>query len=476
MLLAAFFLFWLATDDIRFHPDEAFFATFARHAAVQGDWLLPGSLDKPPLTLYAGALALRLWGVHTDINGVLQLNPLQGEFALRIWGALLALSLVAVSGRLARQLGLSDRAAMLAMLLLGISPFTLAFGASFFMDVPMLLLVMVSGLLALQERPVWSGIAFGLAVAAKPQAVFMLPLIVMAALRHRHQILHFLAGLIVPLITLFVWDQARPETSIWLQGAANNIPGEWLADPRQWGERLMRWWEYGRWLWGDPLLTAVVLVLAVLGAIRHRWAAICLLWVIGYTVLHVALQVNIYDRYLLLVLPCLALSAAAAIDVLMRRMLWMRLLLVLLLAGLLGGATRVLDQLVPIGGVPESKRAIHVLADYLNAKPVATVIYDRWLGWELGYYMGPWTNKRRVYYPTVEELLSGALALQEIGPRYWIAPEDIEPEEWLLPLEQAGFRSHLEATVGDLRIYQLRPPQAIQNGVIFPSSALPERF
>ena len=46
--------------------------------------------------------------------------------------------------------------------------------------------------------------------------------------------------------------------------------------------------------------------------------------------------------------------------------------------------------------------ALMRLARHLNGKPVATVIYDPWLGWELGYYLGVWHDKRRVHYPDAD--------------------------------------------------------------------------
>ena len=44
-------------QDIRLEPDEAWFSTFAREAAINGGWWLPGPLDKTPLAIYANALA-----------------------------------------------------------------------------------------------------------------------------------------------------------------------------------------------------------------------------------------------------------------------------------------------------------------------------------------------------------------------------------------------------------------------------------
>ncbi|MGB1288239.1 MAG: hypothetical protein ACPG7F_17000, partial [Aggregatilineales bacterium] len=58
LLLAMFFQERLLMQDIRFHGDEAFFMHFARNAAVNADWLLSGSLDKPPVSIYLNTVAL----------------------------------------------------------------------------------------------------------------------------------------------------------------------------------------------------------------------------------------------------------------------------------------------------------------------------------------------------------------------------------------------------------------------------------
>jgi hypothetical protein len=48
ILMGALFLIRGMTTSERLHADEAYFLTFARNAAVNGDWLLSGALDKPP--------------------------------------------------------------------------------------------------------------------------------------------------------------------------------------------------------------------------------------------------------------------------------------------------------------------------------------------------------------------------------------------------------------------------------------------
>ncbi|MFQ3673365.1 MAG: hypothetical protein SNJ83_07200, partial [Aggregatilineales bacterium] len=90
----------LAAEDRRFHPDEAFFMTFAREAAVKGDWWLSGPLDKPPLTIYAHAALLALIGTDTLPDGVLTLNPSQGEFVGRLLAFFSSLAVLALVIRL----------------------------------------------------------------------------------------------------------------------------------------------------------------------------------------------------------------------------------------------------------------------------------------------------------------------------------------------------------------------------------------
>ena len=71
LLLAALARSGALADDARFHGDEALFATYARNAAIYGDWMLSGALDKPPVSLYAMALTgLRTSGSLAPVGGV----------------------------------------------------------------------------------------------------------------------------------------------------------------------------------------------------------------------------------------------------------------------------------------------------------------------------------------------------------------------------------------------------------------------
>ncbi|MBZ0276082.1 MAG: hypothetical protein K8I60_08060, partial [Anaerolineae bacterium] len=133
-------------------------------------------------------------------------------------------------------------------------------------------------------------------------------------------------------------------------------------------------------------------------------------------------------------------------------------IILLLLAVLLPAAWDASEGRVRVGGDRGEHAGIDALADELNAKPLATVIYDHWLGWELGYYMGAWTDKRRVYYPTPAALVADALLLPESEPRYFPAPNTALVTPWLEALTAAGFDVSVDEQTERYTVYRLIPP------------------
>ena len=130
VLLASLLQFHQLGRDTRFHPDEAHFMTFARGAAVNGDWMLPGALDKPPITIYFSASGMVAFGIVADADGVLHLDPLAGEFAARVPNIMMAIMLAALMMRLSWRSCRDEGVAMLAGLLTATSSALLAFGAT----------------------------------------------------------------------------------------------------------------------------------------------------------------------------------------------------------------------------------------------------------------------------------------------------------------------------------------------------------
>jgi hypothetical protein len=131
-------------------------------------------------------------------------------------------------------------------------------------------------------------------------------------------------------------------------------------------------------------------------------------------------------------------------------LIWLFLLLIIPAINAAEGRTAINDEYRQYEGIDD-------LAAYLNSKPVATVIYDRWLGWELAYYMGQWTDKRRVYYPTPDELVRGALNLCEIGSRYLPAPAQKPINPWLEALWEAGFDVAQVYETRNFVVYEIIP-------------------
>ncbi len=502
--------FWLSSHALseagRFHPDEAFYMAIARNAAIKGDWwLLSEPLDKPPLTFYLNALSIHVVAADSDAAGVLHLDALRGELAGRLPSLWLHLIAIAVAIALARRF-YRDRFTVYASgLLLAVSPFLLAFAPTSFTDMPMLTLALLALLSASRRQWTLAGVWFGLSLAAKPQSVFYLPLLALLFLwaaktggeesRSYSQsflqdgiwrdVLRFLLPVISIAGLILAWDAVRiaqGADSFLSLGQARYTPTR-ITPPAEIPSRLMTWWQSMQWSFGG-LLTALLFGVAgfagvaalyrtVTGAL-HRTHRITLLlagWTVGFIGMHLLLTLNLFDRNQLLLLPVMALLIA--------RGLWrlcgtrMRYGVLCLMIGLML-PTAYTVQTLPIGGDDGSHDGVHRLADYLNTKPVATVIYDRWLDWELDYYMGAWTDKRRVYYPTPAELTAGALALPERDPRYLVAPlaDDVPRQAWLDALRDAGFTVRRDAQIAGFVVYQVLPPRLDFSYSILPPAVI----
>ena len=465
MLLAGVLQIQQLGRDIRFHPDEANFMTYARGAAVNGDWLLPGALDKPPLTIYSSAISMVATGVVADDEGVLHLDPLVGEFAARLPNVIMTILLAGLMMRLSWAVFGDGLAALAAGLLTALSPYVLAFGATAFTDLGLLFFSVLALYWVECQGYRKAGLALGLAFWCKQQALLLLPLVVLLLVAkgaRRASVIRLVMPLVLLSLLLIVWDAARPETSVFLLGSVNNLPAQWIADPAEWPGRLLEWARLGVWLLGPPVVTASLLGLAALRPFVGRaarpiasQARIYLAYIVGFIALHTILAFNQYDRYLSLVLPPLILVASSHLPALLPRGRLRKGLSLALAIVLVSGALWSLGNGLPIGGDRGQHDGIDDLARYLKSKPVATVIYDPWLGWELGYYLGQWHNKRRVHYPTAETLAEGALALNEIGDRYLVALVDRGHEDWIAALEAAGFVLTLDYEQNRYIVYRI---------------------
>lgn len=487
LIIGVAFRFHALGYDTRFHPDEALFATFARKAAINGDWLLHGSLDKPPLTIYAQALSMMLIGARPLENGVLTLDVHAGEFAARVPGTLASILLMAVIYALAKRCYGRD-AALIAIFLTAFSPYLLAFSATAFTDSLMLLFITLALWLASRERWLWAGLWLALGYASKQQALLYIPLLIMIAgiqsvgdLKSPGKIFSRLIRFSLPIFACFavlvIWDSARAqEGSIWSLALANNDPSGLIhvdaALPR-----LLIWGRYAGHFFGSAWLTALLLGVGLIGPLRHFFAApfsrspridlILLVYSLGYFLLHWLVAVPTHDRYLLPLLPSLILLTAHGLnkvwEIVGTRYISSKFSIPLFLCfSALCFFPPALDATrsrIDVGGDRGQHQGIVQLGAYLDSKPLGTIVYDHWLGWELGYYLGTWSNKRLTYYPNAGALAADAAAQADPAPRYFPAPARAALDLWLGKLAAAGFKIALEYQTQTFVVYRLIPPQ-----------------
>ncbi len=444
LLFACLLHFPALALDQRLLPDEAFFMTFARRAAVQGEWLLPGALDKPPLSIYLSAISMSFAGNTRDADGVLHLDAHIGEFAGKLPNGLGAVLAVALMMRLCAQVGGGDRGALLAGLLAACSPYLLMYGASAFTDMSLLCFALAALSCGLARRWAWAGTLLGLAFWCKPQAFFVLPLLLMLPRLQRAPRPAWLRLLLTMLLvcgSLLLWDAARPETSIFQLAAANNLTAELFAHPAIWWSRLLAWLAAAGWLLGPPLISGSLIAVVATNWRNepNRRLVLALFAIVAATIAgHTILNLNLYARYLLLIMPPLVLMVACSAAGRCR----LRILIAILAA--LGALWTLQQGNNPLEEPRSQHAGIDALAEYLNRKPVATVVYDPWLGWQLGYYLGVWHDKRRVHHPTAQALAAHAAALGERGFRYFVAPVEKPYETWLAALQALGFAVELD--------------------------------
>lgn len=498
ILLIAVFLSTLALGNARrFHPDEAFYMTFSRNAAVNGDWwMLSEPVDKPPLTFYSNALSLVFLAVEADQNGVLQLDPLKGEFAGRIPSLFVSVILVAVVMALAKSLYIrtntnhrvptrqKDYVIYLAGLLAALSPFRIVFAATAFTDLPMLFFATISLWMAARGKCFWTGFWFIVSIWAKPQIIFYLPLIIVFLIYDTvktdtiHHIptklLFFSSPILIGGLLLWGWDMARVAQgaqSFFVLGQAR-YTATMLTALADYPARFAEWWATVQYLFGNGFLTVIFSVIAIISIIRKRdtISLILLAWILAFFAAHMVLTLNLFDRNQIVLLPVSAILVARAMTDGVHHVptthntfvgaAWIlsalkRIILIALLFCLAVFSFFASAQKLPIGGDAGRHDGIDKLADYLNSKPVAAVIYDPWLDWELDYYMGVWTNKRRVFYPTPKLLIADALKLNEIGTRYFVVPVDVDEGTWLDVMKKAGFIVTLDYELPNFRVWAL---------------------
>jgi 4-amino-4-deoxy-L-arabinose transferase-like glycosyltransferase len=452
-LLAAALLRALPIQQNRFHPDEALYASFGRWIASGRDVLLAQVLvDKPPLPFYLTALSFGLFGGN--------------ELAARLPTFFASLVSVALLFALARR-WYGGPLAALAAWLLALSPFAILFSITVFID-PLLTMCGLWGLwMASTGRPRGAAVALALAFATKQTALLFWPLALTLSLGRLPSratprdgvdglwrlLRPGLISLAVVTALMLAWDALRlafgAEVSFWAQGYSDNMPNRLIRS----GEvpiRAQAGLELLGYITAAPLvnwLSLIGLPLLLARPLRRpSRAAFADVALLGYVSLYCAgywlLAFNIWDRYLIPILPLIVL--------LMARSLW----------HLVDGARHIVERLAirgwglgvihllpsaycllppafcllllpsaftaarsgyPVGGDHGAYDGIDDTARFLQAQPYGAVLYDHWLSWQWNFYLfdGP---VYVAWFPTPDALAADLSVFGRASPRFIVVP------------------------------------------------------
>jgi 4-amino-4-deoxy-L-arabinose transferase-like glycosyltransferase len=471
--LAAFALRLGPLFDNRFHPDEALFSTWALKIARGENLLLTGlPVDKPPLLIYLSALSFYVFG--------------QSELAARVPNLLVSVLSVPLLYQLARRYNpgepfpfsrfdpFSNRergaGSEVAALLLALSPFAILFAPTAFLDPAMVMFGLASLVAAARGRAGWAGILLGLSFAAKVQGLFFLLLVPLfwqrrassrspgerphlcgVNLSPRHPIWRFILGVgVSALAVVLLWDGARGGLPFWMQQTIN-YGGIRLIYAGELSPRLTGWINFLPYFFGPiaGLLGLIGMPILIHHDLARRVSSRAtridlglLAYALGFLALHWLLNFPVWDRYLLILVPILALLFGRAIAHLAslarpQPVPRLRLLLVVALA-VLPFSLIAARSGYPLGGDHGANDGIEQAAAYLKGLPSGTVVYEHGLAWLLGYYLGDGFAYLS-YFDTPADLAADLRVFGGHSERYVIFPGRESPAAVIDAIRQVGY-------------------------------------
>ncbi|MBX3010620.1 MAG: glycosyltransferase family 39 protein [Caldilineaceae bacterium] len=459
--------------------DEALYSFWALHFWHSDPWFLTVWPDKPPLFLWLLSAVFQLWGA-SQASG-------------RLLNIMLTLLTALVVGATARHLW-GRRRAWVATLLYLLNPFVLSFAPTVYTDPLLVLLGQLALFFAVTGRSWGAGIWLALAIMTKQQGVFYLPLVVgvlYAANRpgqpaagwpgqtpSRKPIwfwLRFALGLLLVLGPLIYGDSLRwaVAPSPW-DLAGRNYGGLSLAPVQSWPTRLAAW---AQLLWyftaSWPLWLLSVAVVGS-GWWRQRHAAVgqgpgarvaywLLGWLVGFLLLHSLTTIQIWDRYLLPLVPLFCLLLAWLVPDkpwCWPTPLWGRVAATGLVAlALLPPALTAAAGRLPIGSDHGAYGGLPAAMAWLAAQaPAQSVLYHQQLGWHYQFYLYPQLAAGRYelrWFPTATYLAADAARLPN-RPRFLIQPDWAPQPSLALRLAMQNIRLRPMARFDQMTIYQLQ--------------------
>jgi hypothetical protein len=252
-----------------------------------------------------------------------------------------------------------------------------------------------------------------------------------------------------------VWDQARDQRPGFFEQSVISYGGLRFAPLSELGDRARSWLQLAEDFWPSPWLKGLFLstlaalaCAAGLAGLRRRGAApsldtrsasghthdlsarslAILLFTVLFLLAHWLLEIQLWDRYLLVILPLVALVVARALvsaGHLLPAGRWRAAgLPCVAIVVLAGSASPVLASLrghVPIGGDHGAYDGMDDLAAYAREQlPAGSVLYDHWLGYHYRFYLYG-APLHIHWFPDTSDLVQDALAYRR-EPRYIVFP------------------------------------------------------
>lgn len=421
----------LATN--RFHQDEAIYSYWALQIVSGRDVLLSHlPVDKPPLFIYTLALSLGLFG--------------PSEVAARLPGELAsAVSLVLLYYLVKRLYDLPT--ALIATALMAFSPFGILFAPTALTDPLMVAWVLAALCCAADGRFGWAGVMLGLAAITKPQGLFFAPLVAVVGFYRGKvtkppgpvpavtgpEIIRLGKGFVVAVLPAVLWDLVRVQRPGFLEQSLVSYGGLGLAAPHQLLERGRAWLELVSYVTASPLLNALLVLglpcLLAHDLFRRRRERLLDAGLTGFIVvfllIHWLFNFNVWDRYLLGLVPLIAILLARII-LLPGQVFGLRpgtLAYGLIVTAFLGltlikPARDAANSRYPIGSDHGAYQGLEAVVDYFRGNvPGGAIVYHRWLGWHFSFYMFNFPYDFR-WYTTPRELAEDAR--QAAGARRYI--------------------------------------------------------
>ncbi len=486
--------------DNRFHPDEALYGYWGLLIGRGRDpWLATVPVYKPPLLPYLVAGAQALFSNPGD----------HSEFAVRLPGLAAGLLTVPLVAALAYALYRDRWTAGAAAVGVALSPFAILFSATAFPDPPVVMWGLAACVAATRGRPGRAGLLAGLAFATKQTGLVWLPLVALVpipnpksqipkssrsslvishwslVIDHWSLIICFL--LVVGLV--FGWDAVRVAQgaeSFWRMGVTG-YGGLRLIWPQELWTRLRGWVELMRYLFVSPAVNGALLVglpMLVWSGVqspkyklqspdlgrytRGSFADLLLIsFLLIYFLLHWLWAFPVWDRYLLPLVPVLAILLGRILSLLVTCVRFairhspfairhssfairhssfairhspfairhspLFIVHCSLFIFLLLPAWNAAHSRYPVGGDHGAYDGIDEVAAFLRGLPEGAVVYQHWLGWHYDYYLFD-APVYLAYWPTPAWLAQDVRAFGAREPRYisfpsWESPARVE---WVL--------------------------------------------